>query len=291
VEVEMAYRMIDKQWHLVFEKLTSLARKQALLISPFIQKDTLHDLLGDKPKIVRVITRFNCNDFQSGVSDIKALEYLLQVGAQVRGIQNLHAKVFIFNSSRAIIGSANLTNAALFRNSEFGIESDDAEFVQATSVYFNQLWDVAESDLNTALLTKMKHEIIKNLSNRSSVIGRSNLSDYGKNIGYEESPDVYPTGRKASNIDVTSFLAFCKTIQGRELTTIGGRARFHAEMINHNLRYRPVSSGRSRSYHTALEDVLDRYNKIHSLQPKDYHDITWNASYTLAIIKLYFNIP
>ena len=48
---------------------------------------------------------------------------LLDAGASIRGIQNLHAKLYLFGTSRAIITSANLTEAALTRNQEFGTTS------------------------------------------------------------------------------------------------------------------------------------------------------------------------
>jgi phosphatidylserine/phosphatidylglycerophosphate/cardiolipin synthase-like enzyme len=67
---------------------------------------------------LQAITWFNLADFAKGVSDIDALRMLLDAGASVRGIRNLHAKVYLFGVSRAIITSANLTAAALDRNHE-----------------------------------------------------------------------------------------------------------------------------------------------------------------------------
>ena len=42
------------------------------------------------------------------------------VGAGVRGIRNLHAKLYVFGSDRSIVTSANLTEPALTKNAEFG---------------------------------------------------------------------------------------------------------------------------------------------------------------------------
>jgi len=278
--------MIDEQWNNVFEKAHLLARQNALLISPFLRRSTLRDLLGDKPKYVRVITRFNLDDFQRDASDINALEYLLNIGAQVKGVKNLHSKVYIFGSTRAIVTSANLTQAALSRNAEFGIESDDNKFLRVTTAYFEQLWNKAYPTLNTKLLTKWKREIAKSANSRSNIIGGSKLPDYGADLGFEESTESYTTGATPGSIDIKSFMAFCASMQGRKLTTVGGRANFYVKIQNGILRYRPAVSGNFRS-HTSLEDVLKRYNEFHLSQPKDYHDLTWNASYTLALIKLF----
>ena len=54
-----------------------MAKRKALLISPFLRKETMERLLGDNPREVKVITRFNLDEFLRGVSDLAALEYLL----------------------------------------------------------------------------------------------------------------------------------------------------------------------------------------------------------------------
>ena len=82
----MAFRIIDKNWHGVFEDLSGIAQEHALIISPFLGGKTIIDLLGDSPKEVKVITRFNLNDLLLRVSEVKALEYLLKIGAEVKGI-------------------------------------------------------------------------------------------------------------------------------------------------------------------------------------------------------------
>ena len=71
---------------------------------------------------LKVITRFNLDDFAGEVSDISALRLLLQAGAQIRGIKNLHAKLYLIGGGHVILTSANLTDAALRRNHELGIE-------------------------------------------------------------------------------------------------------------------------------------------------------------------------
>jgi len=286
----MAFRMIDRQWHREFEKTTTLARQQALIITPFLQRSTLENLLGNKPKEVKVITRFNLDDFQRGVSDINALEYLLHIGAQVKGIRNLHSKVYIFGSAKAIVTSANLTHAALFRNSEFGIESDDVEFLQATESYFKRLWNKAGTVLNKTSLLKWTHELAENKDESVSSKGGHKLGDYGADLKFEEGSDIYSAKSPTlSGIDFNSFITFCKGKQNRMLTTIGGRRSFTVEVQNETLRYTPESTKKPRTFlrRKDLGPVLKKYNESKSLRPRDYTEMTVNASYTLALIKLY----
>ena len=66
------------------------------IICPFIKKGALDYLMPHRPSDgdIQVITRFNLDDFANGVSDVEALRMLLDDGASVRGVQNLHAKLF-----------------------------------------------------------------------------------------------------------------------------------------------------------------------------------------------------
>ena len=180
----MAFNIIDKEWYKVFDGLKSSACEQVKIVTPFLSRETVKDLLGDNPKEIRVITRFNLDDFLRKASDIDALEYLLSVGAQVKGIKHLHSKVYIFNSTKAIITSANLTHSALYRNTECGVESDDIEFVQTANVYFDTLWAQAGPTLHRRTLSKWKSQI--NNSVTAGQRSRSSLGDHGTDLGFDE---------------------------------------------------------------------------------------------------------
>src|SRR5688500_11257833 len=134
-------RFFEKSWSNEWEKLLGERHPQIRIVAPFIKLPSVHRILKKQPKAsIRVITRFNESDFFSGVSYIAAVLHLLRAGAHVRGVNHLHAKVFVFGSSRAIVTSANLTEAVLFRNSEFGVMSDEDSFVDACTKYFEGVW-------------------------------------------------------------------------------------------------------------------------------------------------------
>src|SRR3972149_1786386 len=126
----MSFRVGGRAVLRVAESQVTRVDAEIGLICPFIKVGALERLLGRTHRgAVQIITRFNLADFAEGVSDIAALRLLLMSDAQVRGIRNLHAKLYIFGASRAIVTSANLTEAALTRNHEFGFESEDASIV------------------------------------------------------------------------------------------------------------------------------------------------------------------
>lgn len=108
------------------EVLELLARSvdDAFLVAPFIKAPVFRRILAVIPAevSVTVITRWKLDEIASGVSD-------LEVWTSVRNRQhsrmllvgNLHAKVFI-SDRRALVGSANLTAAALAGSSTGNLE-------------------------------------------------------------------------------------------------------------------------------------------------------------------------
>ncbi len=89
-------------------------------------------------------------------------------------------------------------------------------------------------------------------------------------------------------IELNLFVAFCKTFIGQELTIIGGKSKFTLQNISENDFYYRVSPDNIRKQHIRyVKRVLDQYAKIQSINPGHYANITQNAAYTLALIKLY----
>ncbi len=215
----MAFRIIDRQWHETFERLAEKARQRALLISPFLRKTTLEHLLGDNPREVKVITRFNLDELMRGVSDFKALEYLLDIGAQVKGIRHLHSKVYVFGSSTAIVTSANLTQAALFRNAEFGVESDNTEFVRAAVAYFETLWEIAGFPLKASVLAGWRHQIA-DAAVSGEITSGSNLDDYGADMEFEETGETSQSFLPAEFLPQQCFVKFFGNSDDRALRDV-----------------------------------------------------------------------
>ena len=156
------------------------------IVSPFITERAIDWLLNHRPKQIKVITRFNLGDFADGVSDIAALRKLLNFGAPIRGIRDLHAKVYVFGTRRAIVTSANLTEAGLSRNPEFGMITDERAAVRACRSYFDDLWQRGGHDLALERLVDWDHEIACYLVTGSGVEDASELADHGTDARMDE---------------------------------------------------------------------------------------------------------
>ncbi|MEO8255642.1 MAG: phospholipase D family protein [Flavobacterium sp.] len=171
-------KVIQNKWLSIFlGKLKNT--KKLKLISPFISDNMVSHLLDNwKGDSIQVITRFNLNDFRSGVSNLNALKRLIEYGAEIKGIKGLHSKAYIFDTKSVIITSANFTNGGFFNNHELGIKSDDEEKVIESIAYFNSLWDFEKVSLNIAEINEWK----KIIDNSKTPPSGTKLEDHGTSI-------------------------------------------------------------------------------------------------------------
>ena len=131
------FQLIDSGWSNVFKDAIKLGHPMLRIVCPFIKKPVAELLLKHGHlKHIQVITRFSLADFSDGVSDTSALRLLLEKGAQILRVKNLHSKLYLFGENRAVVTSANLTEAALLRNHEFGFVAGDSGIITNCSEYF-----------------------------------------------------------------------------------------------------------------------------------------------------------
>ena len=65
-------------------------------------------------------------DFRMGMSSLDALCAFAEEGARVYSLNNLHAKIYVFDESTALVTSANVTQAGLRSNLECGLATSEA---------------------------------------------------------------------------------------------------------------------------------------------------------------------
>lgn len=176
----MAFRLIDSGWNIEMNRALESVNSSVCIISPFIKRSAVeHWLSNNMPRTIQVITRFNLDEFYQGVSDTSAIRWLLENGAHVRGVRNLHAKLYIFDDRQAIVGSANLTEAALRRNYEFGFVADETDIVGRCKRYFEDMWSRAGKNLTVARLTEFERKIDNHRRTVGPATPTSRLGDEG----------------------------------------------------------------------------------------------------------------
>ncbi len=155
-----SFQLVDSGWDEVIQEAASADRSELRVVCPFIKIRAAKRLLAIKcPELIQVITRFHLGEMCDGISDTGALRLLLENGAKIRGVRNLHAKLYLFGNQRAIVTSANLTEKALLKNHEFGFVSSETDIIQRCREYFNTLWGRAGDNLDLARLESWEKRI------------------------------------------------------------------------------------------------------------------------------------
>ena len=187
------FRLVETGWAAELIDGVREGPAELRIVCPFIKERALDRLLELGPKNIRVITRFNLADFADGVSDIAALRKLLRAGAAVRGIRNLHAKLYLFGDRRAIVTSANLTEAGLCHNPEFGVVTNDATAVRECRAYFDNLWSRGGGNLCREKLDAWDGKVKRHL-----VSGQTETTGVLNDLGVDAGLDEVPPGRIAT---------------------------------------------------------------------------------------------
>ena len=184
----MTVRLVGEGWDKEFTEALSADASELRIIWPFMKTGVIESLLSCQPGNIQVITRFNMADFAEGVSDVRALRKLLDANARVRGVRNLHAKLYLFGASRAIITSANLTESALSRNHEFGMVTKDATIIVKCRAYFDDLWQRAGNDLRRDQVDAWDETATGHRLQGGYLSQTAGLGDFGADAGVADPP-------------------------------------------------------------------------------------------------------
>ena len=112
------------------------------------------------------------------------------------GVRNLHAKMYLFGSKRAIVTSANLTEAALNRNHEFGLISEETEIVAACRRYFDNLWMRSGADLTISQADQWDETVTRHRAEGGRPNRPIGLGDFGVDAGMVNPPPDRPAHRR-----------------------------------------------------------------------------------------------
>jgi len=183
----MDFRLVHLGWKKELDAALQADSSIVRIICPFIKSKVVECLFCNRGlKKIQIITRFNLGDFSEFVSDISALHRLLKAGAEIRGIRNLHAKLYLFGMGSAIITSANLTDAAFNSNHELGFVVSDSSVVKSCHKYFDNLWNKAGENLSKSRLKEFEAKVSQYLATKNHNDVFESLKDEGIKV------DIWP---------------------------------------------------------------------------------------------------
>lgn len=115
---------INEEFRLKLQEQTSNLSSSLIIYSAFIKTSALEWLAKFIPDDIQieVVARWQPNDLLSNASDLNSYQFCVDRGWKF-GIQSsLHSKVFIFDDSKVLLGSANLTDRGLSISREGNLE-------------------------------------------------------------------------------------------------------------------------------------------------------------------------
>ena len=129
--------LIAGSWRKPFYELVSSAQESLLLAAPYIKEEEARRVSAASGTTsvgrvsLTVLTDLRADSILSASLDIGALQMFANhfKQAEVISVPRLHAKVYVADRRRAIIGSANLTPSGLDHNMEYGVLIDDPSVV------------------------------------------------------------------------------------------------------------------------------------------------------------------
>lgn len=101
-----------------------------LVASPYVNDGILGLAQAVKDSVSKtLVTRTDLRDFAIGSSNLDTLCSLSRAGFTVRSLSDLHAKIYIFDGSAALVTSANATYSGMYRNRECGLGTRNVSLV------------------------------------------------------------------------------------------------------------------------------------------------------------------
>lgn len=208
----MNFKLVDSGWGIILDNALRASRPgdRVRIICPFIKERAARRFLQNRdPKGLEIITRFDLDGFRARVSDTSALRLFLAAGAKIRGVQNLHAKVYLVGQ-RAIVTSANLTEQALNRNHEFGFSSDDPVIVSSCNSYFDSLWRRTKLNLVTSRIDKWEKQVSNAMAAGAGHLVPPSLGDDGEDLGFSAEVSAEPKSVNSSEQGFVKFFGIGK---------------------------------------------------------------------------------
>ncbi len=161
----------------LFEESTESIR----IISPFLSRKMAVLLCKAARKGVDCcfITRFYLQDFLDGSNSLEGLQDMKDAGVNVYALIGLHTKLYLFDDSDAIVGSANFTEGGLVRNIELSIYLNGEPAIDTLLDYYedivNKIIKAEDGLITQEMLDDYKERYKKQKKSKSKLDGGKHI--------------------------------------------------------------------------------------------------------------------
>lgn len=247
----------EKHYSLIYS-LFMEAKEEIKIISPFLSKKMANLLCHAASKGVKCsfITRFYLQDFLDGSNSLEGLQNMLDAGVSLYALIGLHTKLYLFDSTDAIVGSANFTEGGLSRNIELSVHFRNELATQSElDAYYTDLVSAIgkaeEGIISQQMLNEYKAAYDKKQQPKNSLKG---------GIGIANTVRGAALNRKAQEIRKNPFDEIQQFINERNTDAVYGALGGDRERITHkqlkNIILKFSSSAKARHDGTKPMDFV-----------------------------------
>lgn len=209
--------IISSAWTETLRQFVGNTHRELLLMSPWITGPAARlisrSVPRDHPLTLQILARLDMSDFLSGSSHVTAFQrttYPELATVAVRALPMLHAKVFISDRQRVILGSANLTDGGLYRNHEMSLLIDSPDLGEELAQAYFRLWSLA-TPIEESYLQGVEDEIEASMpdTDDEAPVRRAQASLWSRASGIKVHPFKYtkPSGAKNSQRQMLDLLS------------------------------------------------------------------------------------
>ena len=160
-------------------ELVKRAEQEVILCAPFIKAEVLRIILEAVPQVVpvRIVTRWRAAEVAVGVSDLEVYDIVTERRlTELRLLNSLHAKLYVADEN-CLVGSANLTAAALGWR-----KNANLEILLPTTRSNRDVQYLVES---LAMAVPATYQIREEIEKQAAALGAT-LLDEGGDIGVDD---------------------------------------------------------------------------------------------------------
>lgn len=246
-----------------YEKLMNLFGKSdnsIKIISPFISKsiaEKLCDIVRNKKIKCTFITRIYLEDMLNKANSIDAIKTMLDEGIEIYALKRLHTKLYLFDLTEGVLGSANFTAGGFSSNIELSLLFSKEENIikELHEYYDNLLCDIKKSNES-----RITYDIISMLKEKYKKGIRSKMTEGTVQSTFMFGAELKNNPREYSD-NIINELKICES-ESDIVNDIFKRKDENEQIIfEHNIWLKFHGEGSNRLYGRYEPPVVNLKNK------------------------------
>lgn len=175
-----------------FETILGLfngVKKTIKIISPFISEyiaQYLCEAVNKSGIKCQFITRFYLEDMFAKANSIDAIEMMMNAGIEMYSVKGLHTKLYLFDDTAGIIGSANFTASGFKSNIELSLLINENDLLLELQNYFdtilNKILQKENGKITFDVIKESKHKYEHLISSKKEKGRTTSTWMYGADI-------------------------------------------------------------------------------------------------------------